>query len=137
MKIFLPLLLGTIVGLISNNLIDYDSLTKPFFFPPEYLFGIVWPILYLLMGISSYLIDEKNGNLNVFYLQLLLNLLWPFAFALSPILSFVIIIVLIIVVIKMLLQFKDIDSVAFYLQIPYLIWLIFAAILNLSIVILN
>ncbi len=139
MKIFIPAILGLIVGLITNNIIDYDLLIKPDFYPPTYIFSIVWPILYLLMGISGFIISKTDNETakKLFRLQLLLNLMWPFIFSVNYLLSFVLIILLIVVVIQMLIEFYKESKLAFYLQIPYLLWLIFAAILNYSIYKLN
>ncbi len=137
MQIFIPLLLGTLTGLLTSNFTDYDNFIKPIFYPPNIIFPIMWSILYLLMGFSSYLIKNSNGSLKLFYIQLIINLLWPLFFSISPLLGLIWIIILIFFVILMLIQFYNINKNAFYLQIPYFIWLIFAFILNLSIVILN
>ncbi len=137
MKIFIPLVLGLIVSMITGNFIDYDNYIKPLFYPDNIVFPIVWSILYLLMGLSSHLIEQNNGSLKLYYLQLIINLLWPFMFSLSLELGLIWIIILIIAVILMMIQFYKINKTAFYLQIPYLIWLLIAFYLNLSLVILN
>ena len=121
-----------------------QALVKPFFSPPGFVFPIVWTILYLLMGISSYLIAQSNNPrrypaLITYVEQLFVNLAWsPIFFTLNfRFLAFLWILFLIYLVVKMIVQFKRVSHRAAYLQIPYLLWLIFAALLNFSIVILN
>ena len=116
---------------------------QPSFAPPAILFPIVWTILYTLMGISSYLVITEGGDnekaLKYYVLQLTVNLIWPFLFFSLKmyILSFVWILLLIYLVVRMILEFYKINKTAAYLQIPYLLWLIFASILNLAISLLN
>lgn len=140
----IPLILGLIVGFLSRPTASYEALVKPFFSPPGFVFPIVWTILYLLMGISSYLIAQSNNPrrypaLITYMEQLFVNLAWsPIFFTLSfRFLAFLWILFLIYLVVKMIVQFKRVSHRAAYLQIPYLLWLIFAALLNFSIVILN
>lgn len=139
-----PLVLGLIVGFLSRPTASYEALVKPFFSPPGFVFPIVWTILYLLMGISSYLIAQSNNPrrypaLITYMEQLFVNLAWsPIFFTLNfRFLAFLWILFLIYLVVKMIVQFKRVSHRAAYLQIPYLLWLIFAALLNFSIVILN
>lgn len=139
-----PLILGLIVGFLSRPTASYEALVKPFFSPPGFVFPIVWTILYLLMGISSYLIAQSNNPrrypaLITYVEQLFVNLAWsPIFFTLNfRFLAFLWILFLIYLVVKMIVQFKRVSHRAAYLQIPYLLWLIFAALLNFSIVILN
>lgn len=140
----IPLILGLIVGFLSRPTASYEALVKPFFSPPGFVFPIVWTILYLLMGISSYLIAQSNNPrrypaLITYVEQLFVNLAWlPIFFTLNfRFLAFLWILFLIYLVVKMIVQFKRVSHRAAYLQIPYLLWLIFAALLNFSIVILN
>ena len=140
----IPLILGLIVGFLSRPTASYEALVKPFFSPPGFVFPIVWTILYLLMGISSYLIAQSNNPrrypaLITYMEQLFVNLAWsPIFFTLSfRFLAFLWILFLFYLVVKMIVQFKRVSHRAAYLQIPYLLWLIFAALLNFSIVILN
>ena len=83
-SIFIPLILGTIVGFFLMNSYDfYKTLDRPFFAPPSWIFPVVWTILYLLMGISYYVVRNKSCNpviKQIFYLQLFFNLLWPIVF---------------------------------------------------------
>ena len=140
----IPLILGLIVGFLSRPTASYEALVKPFFAPPGFVFPIVWTILYLLMGISSYLIAQSNNPrrypaLITYVEQLFVNLAWsPIFFTLNfRFLAFLWILFLIYLVVKMIVQFKRVSHRAAYLQIPYLLWLIFAALLSFSIVILN
>lgn len=125
---------------------DFESLNKPIFSPPAILFPIVWTILYILMGISSYIIcsnktDQKfkNRACYIYIAQLIVNSLWTlFFFRLNMILfAFIWLLLLIILVIIMITRFYNIKPIAAYLQIPYILWLLFAAILNFSIYLLN
>ena len=122
---------------------EFQTLQKPPLAPPAILFPIVWTILYTLMGISygrlkiKGLTDEKTNQ--IYYLQLVINALWSiFFFNLEwRLFSFFWIIALIIAVIAMIRDFYAKDKIAGLLQIPYLIWLIFAAYLNLAIYLIN
>jgi benzodiazapine receptor len=123
----------------------YITLEKPFFNPPNYLFGPVWTILYFLIGISIFLIlklpasKEKNNAILYFCIQLLLNFCWSFIFFYFKFLGIALleIIVLWIFILLMIIQFKKVKPVSAYLQIPYLIWVTFALVLNASIFYLN
>lgn len=114
---------------------------KPIFSPPAWIFAPVWFILYLLMGISAYLIwrlREKNDikkPLVFFFIQLILNLLWPIIFfGLGQYYwAFVEIIILLIMIVVMILSFSKISKASSYLLFPYLIWVGFASMLNLAI----
>ncbi len=123
----------------------YASLAKPSLNPPANIFSIVWPILYLLMGISLYLVwskgNEKETNLTVrfFWRHLLFNALWSVSFfALqSPFLGLVNIIVLDILVVILIGKFYKIEKKAGYLLAPYLVWILFATYLNFGVWYLN
>ena len=133
-NIALPLVIGIIVGLIMMPFNDYKDLVQPPFSPPAILFPIVWTILYILMGISSYLIYEKIDKIpDIYVIQLILNLLWSFVFFKFRwfTFAFIWILVLFITVLRMIKEFRSIDKKAGNLQIPYAIWLVVAAILNL------
>lgn len=143
-SILIPVGLGTLVGFISSSYSNYTDLTLPSFAPPGILFPIVWTILYTLMGISSYIISEsisyqKDKALSIYWMQLMINLLWSIIFFVLNLktLAFIWIILLIIAVIIMIKRFLSINKLAGYLQIPYLLWIIYAATLNLSIIFLN
>lgn len=141
--ILIPVIIGGIVGLIISSSIDYDSLQKPFLAPPSIVFPIMWTILYILMGISygvlkdKSLIDSKTNT--IYYLQLFVNALWSIIFFTLKwrLFAFIWLILLVILVIIMIVSFYKKNKLAGLLQIPYLLWLLFAAYLNLSIYLLN
>lgn len=126
-----------------NNMDTFKELKKPINVPGV-LFPIVWSILYLLMSISCYIIttkDDKNkDNAIIWYgIQLIINSLWSlifFGFS-AYLFSFIWIILLLISVIIMIVKFYKIDKTAAYLNIPYVLWILFAGFLNLGIYILN
>lgn len=142
-SILIPVLVGGFVGFITSSFIDYNSLEKPFLSPPSIVFPIVWTILYTLMGISygilksNSLVDSKI-NL-IYYLQLFVNALWSIFFFVFKWRLFAIfwIILLAILVIVMIIQFYRKNKLAGLLQIPYLLWIIFATYLNFSTYLLN
>ena len=122
----------------------YQNLNKPVASPPAILFPIVWTLLYILMGISSYLIytsgsEETSSALKIYGLQLFFNFCWSiifFRFSMY-LAAFIWLIFLIILIIKMIKQFFAINPAAAYLQIPYLLWCLFAAYLNFSVYLRN
>lgn len=140
--ILIPLALGGIVGYLSGSFNGYKGMITPSFAPPGFIFPIVWFILYILMGISRYLISI-NGNdtdsVLAYNAQLFVNLTWTFLFFTLRLFlfSFVWLLLLIIFVVIMIIKFYKENKVSAYLQIPYLIWIIFASILNYSIYTLN
>lgn len=144
-SILIPLVGGIIVGLLTMNSMDYyKTLNTPSFAPPGFLFPIVWTILYILMGISYYLINSTNSfnkdKAKVLYIvQLIFNFLWPIIFFILKLNSFAFawIVVLTLLVILMIIEFFKICKKAAYLQLPYLLWLIYASVLNFTIMILN
>lgn len=143
-SILIPLATGTLSGLLSKNMAKYSSLNKPFLSPPSFVFPVVWIILYILMGISSYIIytsnhTGKSNALKIYVLQLFFNFCWSIIFFRFSLyfLAFLWLIVFIILIIKMLKQFYVISPLAAYLQIPYLVWCLFAAYLNFTIFIKN
>jgi tryptophan-rich sensory protein len=145
--ILLPLLIGGISGYASASGINiwYMGLNKPFFNPPNYLFGPVWSMLYILMGISFYRIlqsqdsELKRKAILIFCIQLFLNFCWSFLFFRFQMLaiSFIEIIIMWISIANMIYTFTKIDKTAAYLQIPYLLWVSFASVLNGAIWFLN
>ena len=139
--ILIPLLLGIIVSLFINTDI-YDVIIKPEISPPKIVFPIVWTILYILMGISNYIINKDNKkevpNL-IYYISLAINLIWPIIFfnAQEYLISLLIIIILIIFVALTIIEYFKTSKISGYLQIPYIIWLLFALYLNYQVLILN
>ncbi len=142
-SILIPVIVGGVVGIIISGFIDYDVMQKPFLAPPSILFPIVWTILYILMGVSygrlksKELTDEKTDL--IYYLQLVVNALWSIFFFVFDwqLFSFLWIILLDILVVIMIAIFYSKDKLAGLLQIPYLIWILFASYLNLAIYLLN
>ena len=144
-SIIIPLVVGLISSLLTlNSFSKYNLLDKPPLSPPGWLFPVVWTILYVLMGISSYLIYEENDVhsdccLKIYLLSLFVNLLWsPVFFSLElRLFAFIIIIVLDLLVAYTILCYYKVNKKAAYLQIPYLIWVLFATYLNLAVYLLN
>ncbi len=139
----LPLVGGAIVGLITTGYMDYGDMIKPPLSPPGIVFPIIWTILYILMGISYFIATkdkEDNKELDQIYLlQLLVNFLWPIIFFVLKMYftAFLWIILLIILVIVMIKELLKNNKISGYLQISYLIWLLFASYLNIGITLLN
>ncbi len=142
-SIAIPLILGSIVGFLISGFIDYNSLNKPFLAPPSILFPIIWTILYILMGVSYGILDANsftNSKINfIYYLQLFFNLLWPIIFFVFKwrLFAFFWILPLLIFIIIMILKFYNKNKLAGLIQIPYLLWTLFATYLNLFIYLLN
>ena len=142
-SIIIPVIVGGIVGLIISKFIDYNSIQKPPLSPPAILFPIIWTILYILMGVSYGILKSKNlvdeEIDRIYYMQLAINALWPiFFFAFKwRLFSFVWIILLAFAVLLMIIKFYQKNKLAGLLQIPYLLWTIFATYLNLGVYILN
>lgn len=143
MKKFLLILLITFaVALIPSFLVgnSVDGLIKPFLYPPQILFPIVWSILYFLMSVSFYIVYRKDKSTSkIYFLQLIVNSLWTVIFfgLKLRLLAFFWLLLIIILVIIMFVKFYKINKIAAYLLIPYLIWLFFAGYLNLAIYLLN
>lgn len=143
--IFIPLAVGGLSAFLTKDAMSiYSQILKPDFSPPSYIFPIVWTILYILMGISSYLIyssdnKTKQSALNWYAVQLLFNFIWSIIFFnfQNYLFSFLWLLALIICICIMIIEFYKISPIAAYLQIPYLLWCVFAAYLNLSIYLLN
>jgi translocator protein len=143
----LTLLVGFGAGFATANAINswYSELQKPFFSPPNWLFAPVWTILYILMGVSFYLVwklpetSKRNIALFVFVLHLLLNGTWSFIFfnqhAIG--LAFADIFILWIMIIVTMYLFSSLSKPAAWLLYPYLLWVSYASVLNFSIWQLN
>ncbi|MCW5907066.1 MAG: tryptophan-rich sensory protein [Chitinophagales bacterium] len=146
-SIALPLIAGCVSGIATAEAIPgwYAGLQKPFFNPPNWLFGPVWTTLYVLMGVSFYLIwtaehhQLKQKAMLVFGLQLFLNFWWSIIFFYFKRMDIALIeiITLWASILWMILLFKEIKPVAGYMQIPYLCWVSFATTLNASLWWLN
>lgn len=142
-SILIPVVLGSLVGVITSSFIDYNSLIQPFFAPPSTIFPIVWSILYLLMGVSYGIIASNSladSSINsIYYLQLFVNLLWSFFFFVFKwrFFSFLWIILLLILIVIMIIKFYEKNKVSGLLQLPYLAWVTFATCLNFAVYLLN
>tara|TARA_E500000178_G_C16917155_1_gene705425 strand:+ start:180 stop:626 length:447 start_codon:yes stop_codon:yes gene_type:complete len=135
--VLLTLIVGSLASTNTGTDTWYLGLVKSNLNPPGYVFGIVWPILYLLMGITIWRTYSVIKNL--FYVQLFLNAIWSwlfFSFHL-PLLALLDIWLLIFINLKILLLISKEDKLAAFLFAPYIIWLFFASYLNLYIVINN
>ena len=136
---------GIISGILTMTAMDsYEQAVKPPLTPPGFLFPIVWTILFTLMGISSYIIyksDDENSRkaLAIYGIQLVVNFFWPiFFFNMQAYLfSFIWIILLWLLIILMIYEFSKVSKLAAWLQVPYLLWVTFAAYLNFGIFLLN
>ena len=139
----IPIVGGVLVGLIISGYMNYGDIIKPPLSPPSYIFPIVWTILYILMGISYFIATKDKENdkeLNQIYiLHLLVNFFWPIIFFVLRMYftTFFWIILLLILVISMIKELLKNNKISGCLQIPYLIWLLFATYLNIGIFILN
>ena len=146
-SILLPLSLGAIAGMFTSQSVPewYATLNRPSFNPPNWIFGPVWTTLYILMGISFFLIWKQEASkvrkraILIFLLQLLLNIAWSFIFFYFNMigLALVEIILLWISIVMMLVVFYKIKPIASYINIPYLLWVTFATVLNASYYFLN
>ena len=146
-SILLPLSLGAIAGMFTSQSVPewYATLNRPSFNPPNWIFGPVWTTLYILMGISFFLIWKqevskvRNRAILIFLLQLLLNFAWSFIFFYFNMIghALVEIILLWISIVMMLVVFYKIKPIALYINIPYLLWVTFATVLNASYYFLN
>ena len=143
MKYLLPLMvvLTLVIGSLANIYINYDdwygSLIKSSLNPPSFIFGIVWPILYALMAIIAYKLAHKIAP--IFIMQLLLNAAWSWIFFYfhAPLIALLDIVLLIYLNLRILIIIKSESRTLYFLYLPYIIWLLFAAFLNASIVFLN
>lgn len=149
--LILPQLAGLIGSLATTQAIStwYVSLNRPNFAPPNWLFAPVWILLFILMGIAFYLIwaktvkkEEKklqDRAIRLFLIQLVFNTLWSIIFFGQQLLflAFLEIIMLWLLILLTILQFKKLNQLSAYLMIPYLLWVSFAGILNLAFALLN
>jgi len=142
--ILIPIATGILSALASGGMSMYSTLKKPPLSPPGFIFPLVWLVLYALMGISSYLIYEaqspyRQDTLKTYILQLFFNFCWSILFFRFSLyfLALLWLFILIALIMIMIYQFYRIKPAAAYLQIPYLLWCLFAAYLNFMIALLN
>ena len=147
LAVALPLLVGSVAGLATTpNIKDwYQFLEKPFFSPPNWLFGPMWTLLYILMGVGYYFILQAESGelrkraLNAFYMQLALNFAWSFIFFEFRLIgvAFAEIILVWCAVAWMIYTFHPVNKKAALMQIPYILWVSFASVLNGTVWALN
>ena len=135
---------GASAFLTRDSMAEYEAAVKPPLAPPSIVFPIVWAILFILMGVSAALIrdsgtKDRGGALAVYAAQLAVNFIWPIIFfgAGKYLLAFFWLLLLLALVIIMIVKFRKIRPLAGTLQIPYLLWLIFAGYLNFAVWLLN
>ena len=145
--IFLPLLVGYLSAQLSGVSFSgtYSQLNKPVFSPPAWIFAPVWTILYILMGISAYLVWKERERMKIrnqmafFFIQLVLNFFWSIIFfgMGNYLWALIEIVVLLVAVTIMIITFFKVSKTAAYLLLPYLFWVGFATILNFTVWLIN
>lgn len=145
----IPLAVGILSALITKgNMSIYNEIKKPPLSPPAMLFPIAWSILYILMGISSFLVcknkNERNGEavklaLTYYAISLSLNFLWSILFFNLRVFAIAVacILMLLFFIIKTVISYFKVSPTAAYLQMPYIVWVAFATYLNIAISIIN
>jgi tryptophan-rich sensory protein len=146
-SILLPLSVGAAAGMFTSQAVPtwYASLNRPSFSPPNWVFGPVWTSLYILLGISFFLIwkekasKERDLAIKVFLVQMLLNFAWSFLFFYFNLIGAALIEIILLwtSIAAMIYLFYKIKPVAAYMNIPYLLWVSFATILNAGYYFLN
>jgi tryptophan-rich sensory protein len=146
-SIILPLSIGAIAGMFTSRAIPewYATLNQPSFNPPNWVFGPVWTTLYLIMGFSFFLIwkleagKKRNQAIVIFLVQLLLNFGWSFFFFYFQMIGIALIEIILLwsTIVLMLVRFYKLKPLAAYLNIPYLLWVTFATVLNAAYFFLN
>lgn len=144
-SLIIPLAVGLVAGALTrNNIPLYNMIIQPKLSPPGAVFPIIWPVLYILMGVSCYIIYEsqselKNTALTLYAVQLVINFLWSIIFFNLQLYlaAFVFAFALLCLVVAMVAVFLKINKVAGLLQIPYIIWLVYANYLSFGVYLLN
>lgn len=146
-SLLLPLSVGAVAGMFTSQAVPtwYASLNRPSFSPPNWVFGPVWSTLYTILGVSFFLIWKENPSkqrnlaIIVFSIQMLLNFVWSFIFFYFNMIgaALIEIILLWLSIVTMIYLFYKIKPLAAYLNIPYLLWVSFATILNAGYFFLN
>jgi len=138
--IALPLALGAFAGMFTSRAVPewYASLNQPTFNPPNWIFGPVWTVLYILMGFSAFLIwklpasPARNFALTIYLVQLLLNFGWTFLFFYFKTIGLALIEIVLLwtAILVMILLFHRLRPPAAWINLPYLLWVTFATVLN-------
>ena len=144
-SIAIALGVGGLGAVLTMNSMDiYATLNQPALSPPGFLFPIVWTILYTLMGISAAIIYKSDDPgrtqaLKIYAFQLIVNFLWTIIFfnLRQFLFAFIWLVLLDVLVVIMISKFHKISPLAAWLQVPYLLWILFATYLNLGIYLLN
>ncbi len=146
-SIAIPLIVGFLGSIFTSSSVTtwYTTINRPTFNPPNWIFMPVWTILFILIGLSFYLVWKKDFGKNkktaigIYAIQLILNLLWSLMFfgLESPIYGLITILILWIFIVANIISFFKITKTAGYLLFPYLAWVSFATILNAAILMLN
>ena len=148
LSVLLALSVGGISALlVAGNYELYDMVSMPPLSPPALVFPIVWSILYVLMGISAAMVftdrnaamTKKKTALKTYGISLILNFIWSIIFFNfgAFFIAFLVLTALLATIVKTILEYKDINLVAALLQLPYLVWVVFAGYLNIGTWILN
>ena len=132
-------------GIVSIYYKDpwYSLLTKPSFNPPDWIFAPVWTTLYLMMTFSIWIFwhskRKEIQTVYIYFIHIVVNTTWTIVFFLlhNLVLAAVILALLIIMIIVMICRFKSVNLISVYLMIPYLLWCLYALILNVSLINLN
>ena len=145
--IAIPLLVGGLSAFLTmDGMADFAAIEKPPLSPPGILFPIVWTVLYVFMGVASYLVltsaarqDDIDHAITLYAIQLVLNFFWSIIFFRLEwyLVAFIWLVLLWIAILYTLLLFRKISKTAGWLLVPYLLWVTFAGYLNLSIYLLN
>lgn len=143
--IAVPLCVGILAALIcKDDFRLFQSLNKPPLAPPAWLFPVVWSILYILMGISSYIVYSEQRLISspcmkIYFIQLFVNFMWTILFFKLEqyLFSFIWIIILLFYVAKTAVCFCNVNKKSGLLQIPYIVWICFAGYLNIAVYYLN
>ena len=148
-SIAIPLAVGLLSALLTkNNMSIYDEIKTPPLAPPAILFPIAWSILYILMGVSSFIVYHNKNHenerwakegLTYYIISLVFNFLWSILFFNARVFAIAVVCLLILLffIIKTVLAYFRVKPTSAYLQIPYILWVAFAAYLNIAIAILN
>ena len=140
----LPLAVGGLSAFLTQDSMKmFETIQKPPLSPPGWLFPIVWTILYLFMGIASYLVltssKPNQTALTLYGIQLVFNFIWPLIFfnRQQYLFAFIWLVLLWILILATIIQFDSISKPAKYFMLPYLLWVTFAGYLNFAIYLLN
>ena len=140
-EILIALFVGGLSAFLTKDAMsDFEALVKPPLSPPGFLFPIVWTVLFILMGISAGMVYEKSGSVPFIYrLSLIVNFLWSIIFfnMEAYLFAFIWLLLLLVLIIMTISEYYKVSKTAAYLQIPYLIWVLFAGYLNFFIWFLN